>query len=100
MSGAPDLLRLVVDGASCDGHAICALVNPERISLDEWGYAIVDPAPVGDSRELARARRTVECCPARALSLRPVAAPRLRPRVDDPRRDDTMSLPPSAIGEN
>lgn len=61
--------RLVVDGAACDGHGICALVMPEQISLDEWGYANVDATPPGDARALARARRAVRACPAHALSL-------------------------------
>jgi len=63
-------LRLVVNGAQCDGHGICALVAPERISLDQWGYATVDDTPIDDRATLARARRAVSACPARALLLR------------------------------
>lgn len=63
-------LRLVVNGAQCDGHGICALIVPERISLDQWGYATLDERPLEDRRVLARARRAVKACPARALALK------------------------------
>jgi len=62
-------IRLVVDGAKCDGHGICALVMPERLSLDTWGYATVDPEPLSNPRLIARARRVVRACPAKALTL-------------------------------
>ena len=35
--------RLVVDPIACTGHGLCADVFPERISLDDWGYPIIDP---------------------------------------------------------
>ncbi|HUX05421.1 MAG TPA: ferredoxin [Acidimicrobiales bacterium] len=63
-------LRLVVNGAQCDGHGICALIIPERISLDQWGYASLDDRPLDEGSTLARARRAVNACPARALLLK------------------------------
>ncbi len=83
-------VRLVVDGAKCDGHAICALVLAERISLDTWGFASLVDEPLVGEREIARARRAVRACPAGALTLLAdprgsaapavvVAAPRRRP---------------------
>ena len=40
----------------------------ERISLDDWGYPIVDPRPI--PRELeAHAERAAESCPVLALKL-------------------------------
>jgi ferredoxin len=78
--------RLVVDASHCDGHGICVLRCPEMISLDEWGYAKVEPDAVTDTRILRRARRAVAACPSRALTLvtvrsRPgeAAAPHLAP---------------------
>ncbi len=62
-------VRLAVDAARCDGHGICALRCPELITLDEWGFAGVEPGPVADRRVLRRARRAVAACPDRALSL-------------------------------
>ena len=64
MSGS--VLRL--DPIACDGHGICAELFPERIALDEWGYPIIDPEPVGGQLE-RHARRAVAGCPAAALLL-------------------------------
>lgn len=69
MSVASDVIRIVVDGPKCDGHGICALVLPERISLDAWGYAAIDDEPIEDARTLARAKRAVCACPVGALAL-------------------------------
>ena len=79
MTSRPPITRLVVDGSRCDGHGICALVCPERISLDQWGYATIDDEPIEDSRTLARARRAVEACPADALMFRESREPPVRP---------------------
>ena len=60
--------RLKVDWIACTGHGICAELFPERISLDDWGYPIIDAAPIPD--ELLRlAKRTMAACPALALRL-------------------------------
>jgi ferredoxin len=69
MSGPHGEIRLVVNGSKCDGHGICALVMPERISLDTWGYANVDSSSLEDGRLIARACRVVRACPAHALTL-------------------------------
>ena len=62
-------VRLLVDPPRCDGHGICALICPELISLDEWGFPVVDQYAI-DTRSLTRAaKRAVRACPARALSL-------------------------------
>ncbi|HET6873954.1 MAG TPA: ferredoxin [Acidimicrobiales bacterium] len=62
-------LSLTFDASRCDGYGMCAVVFPERISLDNWGYADVDPAPLTDPAGLRRAERAVRCCPRRALGL-------------------------------
>ena len=62
--------HLQVDAAKCDGHGICALCCPERVGLDEWGYALVSNDPITDHRTLARAARASAACPERALVLR------------------------------
>lgn len=61
-------LRLEVDIIRCDGHGICDEMFPERVSLDDWGYPIVDGAEI-PQRCLADARRAVHACPALALRL-------------------------------
>ena len=60
--------RVLVDPIACDGHGVCAELFPERISLDDWGYPIVDPTPFDDDL-LAHARRAAEACPVIALRL-------------------------------
>jgi len=65
------VLRL--DPIRCDGYGMCAVVLPERITLDEWGYPVIEPGPVPEG-VLSRARRAVDVCPVLALSLRQLAA--------------------------
>ena len=58
--------RLKVDPVACAGHGLCAELFPERIRLDDWGYPIVDTAPIPDGL-MAHARRATEACPKLAL---------------------------------
>jgi ferredoxin len=60
--------RLRVDPIACDGNALCAELLPERITLDDWGYPIVDQTPIGPDL-LVHARRAVSACPLLALRL-------------------------------
>jgi ferredoxin len=67
MSAAEPGLHL--NPIACQGHGLCAELLPELISLDEWGYPIIDPGPV--PRALRReARAAVAACPSLALRLR------------------------------
>jgi len=61
-------VRLRVDPIICDGHGVCAELFPERLSLDDWGYPVVDTEPIGRDL-LAHARRAVAACPVLALTL-------------------------------
>jgi ferredoxin len=60
--------RMRLDIIACDGRGICADLFPERIHLDDWGYPIIDPAPI-DAAVLAHARAAVAACPVLALKL-------------------------------
>jgi ferredoxin len=79
---------------------MCAVVLPERITLDEWGYPVIEPGPIGTTpgsgirprarwspdvaqalrldpirvpdHLLSQARRAVDVCPVLALRLRQV----------------------------
>ena len=64
-------LRLRVDPVACDAYGYCAELLPERVTLDEWGYPMVDGTPVEhDLVELA-VRAAAEC-PRRAVLLEEV----------------------------
>src|SRR5206468_8442758 len=60
--------KLRVNPIACKGHGLCAELFPERISLDDWGYPIVDPTPIPPHLE-ALARKAAEACPTLALRL-------------------------------
>ncbi|HEV7133652.1 MAG TPA: ferredoxin [Gaiellaceae bacterium] len=61
-------LTLRVNPILCDAHGLCAELVPELISLDEWGYPIIEDAPVPRALE-PHARRAVAACPTLALLL-------------------------------
>ena len=60
--------HLRVNPITCQAHGICAELLPELISLDEWGYPLLDPRPV-PAHLMAHARRAVADCPTLALIL-------------------------------
>ena len=67
--------QLRVDWPACTAHGLCAEVLPEVVSLDEWGYPIVQGSVT--SEVLALAKSAVKACPTLALRLTP---PPPRPR--------------------
>ena len=60
--------RLVVNPIACAGHGSCAELLPEVVTLDEWGYPVIDPRPVPPGLE-RHARQAVAACPVLALRL-------------------------------
>lgn len=60
--------RVVVNPIQCEGHGACAELLPELITLDEWGYPIIDGRPIPPALE-RHARAAVSACPALALRL-------------------------------
>jgi len=66
-------LEIVVDWIRCDAHGLCAELLPERITLDRWGYPLLDGTPIPPELE-AHARRAAAACPKLALLLRERAA--------------------------
>ena len=57
-----------VNPIACDGSGLCAELLPERISLDDWGYPIVDDTPLTPDL-VEHAERAVAACPTMALLL-------------------------------
>jgi ferredoxin len=64
-------LRVRVDPIACDAYGYCAELLPERVTLDEWGYPIVDGTPV-DTDLVELATRAAAECPRRAVILETV----------------------------
>jgi ferredoxin len=62
------MIRISIDPVACDAYGYCAELLPEAISLDEWGYPIVDGAPL-PAELVAVATRAVRDCPRRAITL-------------------------------
>ena len=61
-------LRLRVDPVACEAFGYCAELLPERVTLDEWGYPVVDGTPI-DRSLVELAQRAAAECPRRALHL-------------------------------
>ena len=61
-------LRVRVDPIACDGHGLCAELLPERITLDDWGFPVIDPTPLEPALR-DHAQRAVSDCPTCALRL-------------------------------
>jgi ferredoxin len=60
--------RLRVNMIACDAHGVCAELFPERVSLDEWGYPMIDDEAI-PHQLMPHARRAVTNCPKLALLL-------------------------------
>jgi ferredoxin len=65
--------HLTVNPLACEGHGICAELLPEHVTLDDWGFPIIDPTAI-PGQLLADARRAVKHCPVLALRLRQVSS--------------------------
>ena len=59
-------VALKVDWPACRARGLCFELLPEAITLDDWGYPVVDEVP---PQLLAEAREAVRACPTLALRL-------------------------------
>ena len=55
-----------VNPIACEAYGYCAELLPELVTLDEWGYPIVDGRPV-PAHLVDLARRAAKECPRRAF---------------------------------
>jgi ferredoxin len=60
------MARLRVNPIACEAHGLCAELFPERVTLDDWGYPVIDGQPIPGSL-LEHARRAASACPTMAL---------------------------------
>ncbi len=58
--------QLRVNPIACEAHGMCAELLPERVTLDEWGYPVLDGTPLEDW-QVEHARRAARACPTLAL---------------------------------
>ena len=58
--------RLRVNPIACEAHGMCAELLPERITLDDWGYPVIDGERLPASL-LDNAKRAAQACPTFAL---------------------------------
>jgi ferredoxin len=58
--------RLRVNPITCEAHGMCAELLPERITLDDWEYPLIDDRPV-PAALLDHAKRAAQACPTFAL---------------------------------
>ena len=60
--------HLKVNPIACEAHGLCAELFPEWVTLDDWGYPIIDERAIPPAM-LEHARRAVDACPTLALIL-------------------------------
>jgi ferredoxin len=58
--------QLRLNPIACEAHGMCAELLPERITLDEWGYPILDERPL-TAELVSHAQRAAQACPTFAL---------------------------------
>ena len=63
------MVRILIDPVACDAYGYCAELLPEAITLDEWGYPVVDGRPLPPEL-VGAAKRAARDCPRRAITLR------------------------------
>ncbi len=68
--------RLRVNPILCDAAGYCAEIVPELISVDDWGFPVVDSQPIENESWLRHARLAVSTCPRLALVLEEVNSDR------------------------
>jgi ferredoxin len=61
-------MRLALNPIRCEAHGLCAELLPERVTLDEWGYPVLDGSPL-PAELVGYARHAADACPTLALLL-------------------------------
>jgi ferredoxin len=61
-------VTLRVDPIACDAFGYCAELVPELITLDEWGYPIIEEREI-PADLMPVVRNAVASCPRKALEI-------------------------------
>jgi ferredoxin len=64
-------VRVIIDGAVCQGHLRCMDTAPDWFDADEQGHGVVLDRSLADEAEIEAVRRAVLACPERAIRLEP-----------------------------
>ncbi|MGH2865486.1 MAG: ferredoxin, partial [Solirubrobacteraceae bacterium] len=64
----PMSVHLRVNPITCEAHGLCAELLPEMITLDDWGYPLIDGSTVAPELR-QHAERAAATCPTFALLL-------------------------------
>ena len=92
-AGTQLVKQLRVNPIACEAHGLCAELFPERVTLDDWGYPIVDPTPI-----LSAWRKTRSARPRRARCSRFCSARRGQP-PEAQRRQSEAELETVGVGK-
>jgi ferredoxin len=69
VKGATNVTTVIkVNPIACQAYGYCAELLPELVTLDEWGYPVIDGSPV-PQHLVDPARRAAKDCPRRAFLL-------------------------------
>jgi ferredoxin len=60
--------ELTIDWSRCDGHGLCAALLPAAVTLDEWGFPLLDRTQLAGLHP-SELNRAISVCPALALRL-------------------------------
>jgi ferredoxin len=82
--------RVRVNPITCEAHGMCAELLPERVTLDDWGYPIVDARPLEPSL-VEIARKAAKACPTFALLVEHIPDPASARRAAPPARPQVSS---------
>jgi ferredoxin len=82
--------NLLVNSIACEAHGMCAELLPEMVSLDEWGYPIVDGRPLPPAL-VEHAERAVRACPTFALLMQRRAGQHRAPGRAQPKNSSAVS---------
>jgi ferredoxin len=72
-----------INPIACEAHGMCAELLPERITLDEWGYPLLDETPLHGS-QVEHAIRAARACPTFALLVQRERSSRGERRIRTP----------------
>jgi ferredoxin len=61
-------MKLRLNPIQCVAHGLCAELLPEQITLDEWGYPVLDGSRIPPEL-IGHASRAANACPTLALML-------------------------------